>query len=466
MAQLSEHERAFWEILEAAELDSFRGKALVEWIPYTTPKYEAPYHLMPMAELFYKAETEGNVRALTSVPPRHAKTESILHFAAHFLLTHPDKTVGYATYAADIAKSKSKTCRAIAARAGVEVVRGSDAANEWRTKEGGGFLANGVGGQWTGRGVDLLIIDDPIKDREEAESLTMQRKLTEWATSSAFTRVEPNGSIIVNMTRWSVNDLIATLESGEYGDWVTVNMPAIDDEGKVLWPERWPLEALAQKKAITSDYDWASLFLGQPRPRGGELFREPARFNLADIKGARFAIACDPAASAKTSADYSAIVVVAATGAGPDQKVYVLEVWRGQVEIPELINKLRYFQERWGAPVYIESVGGFKLVAQMMRTLSKQQNQNQIKIVEVTPLGDKFTRALPVSAAWNNGHVLLPQNEEPWIKDFLNEVQRFTGKGDRHDDQVDALSHAFNAVDQRAQIGIKRGSYQIRYVAR
>jgi predicted phage terminase large subunit-like protein len=459
---LTSEEIELWQRLEGlAGADS-----ILDFVPFMTPVYSRPAHLRPLADLFHRAEQAhfgGGpvVRGLVSTPPRHAKTETILHAAARFISRHPEKTVGYATYAADLAHSKSRKCREIAERAGVRLRRDSHAAKEWRTLQGGGMLAAGVCGGWTGHGVDLLIIDDPIKNRLEAESEIRQNAIHEWATSSAFTRVEPGGSIIVNMTRWVAADLIGHLGSDEDGlPWEVVNLPAltyVEREGQTievpLWGDRWPVDQLHLKRRLVGEYDWASLFMGSPRPRGGYLFREPARYKVAQVAGARIAMACDPAASAKNSADYSSIVVVGAIGTGVEQKVYILDAWRGQVEIPDLVRQLVATQKRWGAPCFIESAGGFKAVAQSLRAINPA-----LRVVEITPLGDKFTRALPCSAAWNDGRVLLPETGV-WLDDFKKEVCAFTGKGDRHDDQVDALAHAFNAVDQRvapAKRGIAR----------
>lgn len=462
---LTAEEFELWQHLEG--LDG--ADSILDFVPFITPVYSRPSHLRPLADLFHRAELAHTcgapvVRGLVSTPPRHAKTETILHAAARFISRHPEKTVGYATYAADLAHSKSRKCREIAERAGVRLRRDSHAAKEWRTIQGGGMLAAGVCGGWTGHGVDLLIIDDPIKNRLEAESEIRQNAIHEWATSSAFTRVEPGGSIIVNMTRWVAADLIGRLESDEEGlPWETVNLPAItytrDEEDHelqiehALWNDRWPLDQLHLKRRLVGEYDWASLFMGAPRPRGGYLFREPAVYKFAQLAGARVAMACDPAASAKNSADYSAIVVVAAIGTGIEQKVFVMDAWRGQVEIPDLVTRLVTIQKKWGAPCFIESTGGFKAVAQSLRHINPA-----LRVVEITPLGDKFTRALPCSAAWNDQRVLLPETGD-WLLDFKREVCNFTGKGDKHDDQVDALAHAFNAVDQRvapAKRGIQR----------
>lgn len=459
-APLTEDEVALWAALEEASgVDQ-----LVGFVPLATPWYAEPEHLRPLADLFYRADRDGNVRALSSTPPQHGKTESMLHWIVWYLLRNPKHTVAYVSYEAGIAHAKSRTCRDIAERAGLSLDPNTRAAAFWKTNEGGGLLATGMGGRLTGFKIDLMVIDDPHKGRVEAESNVYQQRALDWARATAFTRLSPQASVIVNMARWSDGDLIGRLSTESGIKWEVVNLEAIIDEGtpneRALAEDLKPLEWLRGQRRLLGPYDWASLYCGRPQPRGGALFKDPAYYRaFLEIAGARLAIACDPAASAKTSADHSVIVVVGAVGEGLDQKVYVLDVWRGQVEIPQLVEQLRRTQENWRCPVYVEAQGGFKAVPQMLRAIGAPggaNDEDQLRVVEITVSADKFTRALPVAAAWNDGRVLLPFDPEPWKGDFLREVKKFTGKGDKQDDQVDALSHAFTAVDRRA-VGIRRG---------
>jgi len=393
----------------------------------------------------------------------------MLHWIVAYLQAFPWKNVAYVTYEAGISRSKSREAREIADRAGLEIQRGSDSVAEWQTTDGGGFRATSIGGRIVGYRVDLVVVDDPHKDRISAESGAYQRHVYDWFSGSAITRLPHDASVIVNMSRWAQGDLIGRLLQNHKVDWKVVNLKAInvvDGEEKSLWESAKPIEYLRQLRdsGLIHPYDWAALYEGNPQPRGGALFGAPTFYDsvpMADIRGWRFAIACDPAATASSSADHSAIVVVGATGDGADQKVYVLEVWRGQVEIPRLVAKLRSVQEYWRCPIFVESAGAFKAIAQLLRDIggaSRESKTSALRVVEVNPRGDKFTRALPVSAAWGDHRVLVPRSETeyPWVRDFIDEVSRFTGKGDAQDDQVDALAWAFDAVDRRVT-SIERG---------
>ena len=154
-----------------------------------------------------------------SVPPRHSKTETILHSIAWLLEQDPQRSIGYVSYADAIARSKSRLARDYARAAGVALRQDADSLQEWRTAANGGVLATGVMGPLTGQGVNVLFVDDPIKNRQEAESFLIRQRTHEWFTSTATTRVEPNGSIVVCHTRWHADDLIGRLEKSGEG-WV------------------------------------------------------------------------------------------------------------------------------------------------------------------------------------------------------------------------------------------------------
>jgi len=255
--------------------------------------------------------------------------------------------------------------------------------------------------------------------------------------------------VIVVGTRWHADDLIGRLEAS--GDWEVLNLPAIAEEddplgrqpGEALWPERYPVEELEAIKRQIGEWSFAALYEGRPRPRGAAVFGEPARFDFEAWKpeAARVIIGADPAASEKTSADYSVAVVLAVEGRGDRMTGRVLDVWRGQVAIPTFTERLRALSAKWyGCPVAVEAVGGFKAIPQMLR-----QVDPLLRLLEVTVRGDKFTRAQPVAAAWNDGRILIPTSA-PWVAAFLDEVQAFSGVRDRKDDQVDALAHAWNSL--------------------
>lgn len=446
-SSLSKEEIELWQTLEALA----GHKSLLDWIPLMSPTFESPRHLTRLAEVLVRSQYEP-VYCWISVPPRHSKTETLLHYVPWRLHRDPRSEIAYCTYEANLAYTKSRRMRELSEQTGVQFKRAARNVKEWETLQGGKLIATGVGGPITGKGAKLLIIDDPLKNREEAESPVIRQKVWDWFTSTALTRVEPGGSVIVCHTRWHDDDLIGRIQK-EFGDWIGISYPAVteydDGSRKALWPSRWSLDELDKKRRLVGEYDWASLYQGQPRPKGGRLFGSPSRYDFPMIiereRPYKIIIGADPAATEKTSSDFSSAVVMAFQGEWNtlDFKADILEVYRKQVTIPEFVARLRDLAVKWGAPIVVESVAGFKAVPQMLRNMDKK-----LTIIDAPATGDKFTRSLPVSAAWNDGRVRIPQNirDNTWVHDFLAEIEVFTGIKDRHYDQVDAMAHCYNAA--------------------
>ena len=436
--------RELHELIEATREREERDAGLLDFIPRIAPRYERPAHLAAVARLFERAEHEP-VFACVSVPPRHGKTECVLAAIAWWLARHPEDSLGYVSYAASFAESKSLRARDFATAAGVAHHPQRSTLAEWRTEQGGGLLATGIGGPLTGQGVRLAIVDDPVKNREEAESALIRQRTWDWFTSTLWTRIEPGGSCIVVHTRWHEDDLIGRLARGEMGDaarWEIVNLPAVDDAGDALWPSRWPLAELAKKRAA-NEYDWHSLFMGAPRARGGEVFRAPARYTSPDLQGARIVLAVDPAGTESTRADWTIGVALAMSGSGVTQRADVIDVLRLQREPGDVARELLAWQRKHGnAPLHIETSRDGKAIGKALRSM-----QPGLRLADLAPRGDKFVRAQPVATAWNEGRVRVPSSSAgaSWLGPFLDCVCRFTGVSDRHDVDVDALAYAWTA---------------------
>lgn len=429
---------------------------LLDFVPRTSPGYVRPEHLAPIARVL--ESTEGApVRAIGNAPPRHSKTELLLHFVAWFLRRNPHRTVGYATYSGTLAESKSRLAREYARRAGVAVRDNADTMAEWRTTEGGGMLAAGAQGTWTGHGVDVFLIDDPYKDRREAESPLIRSRVVEFYQSVANTRIEPGGSIFVSHTRWHERDLSGWIlaESEDGADYETINLPALDParagDGS-LWPWRWPAGELEKKRRGVGPYDWAALYMGSPIPKGGQVFKAPTYYEGdPSLDGARVVIGCDPAGSDATGSDYTAAVVLAVRGYGADAVADVADVLRVQGDAATVAPQLEATQTRWRAPLTIEATRDGKALRRALELVNPR-----LRIEEAVPYASKFIRAQPAAGAWNEGRIRIPR-QAAWLDEFVYEFSRFTGVTDAHDDQVDALAYAWNAAaapqDSYADLG-------------
>lgn len=266
-----------------------------------------------------------------------------------------------------------------------------------------------------------------------------------------------NGLVSHN-TRWHKDDLIGRVlkgfedpETGEKIEFERIRLPAIAEEddllnrevGEALWPERFPLKKLAAIRSIQGPYGFASLYQQRPIAKGAQLFSDyPSRFELDKWKldGHRVLIVCDPAASEKTSADFSAVYVMAAIGYGELMEAWLIDHYHEQVQTPQLVRVLKMFQKRyWGVAVGVEAVGGFKAVPQMLR-----DQEPTLKVLEIIPLGDKWIRAQPAASAWNEGRLHVPTDRD-WAEPTMKELTEFSA-GAKKDDRMDAVAHGWNTL--------------------
>lgn len=471
-----------------------RGRdELLEYIPYVSTHYTSPVALEQMCRLFDRIQRGEEVYALVEAPPRHGKSEIVFHGAARVLRYHPWKRIVYATYSQDVADDQSRLARQRAVDAGVSFeskAKGgrkwdpSASVRHWQTAKGGGFVAVGRDGGLVSKGLDLLLNDDAFKNREEAESPTIREKVWQSFIGDQFTRREPGASVIVFHQRWNDDDLIARIKKRceELPDLMppfeVVSLPAIDDEGKPLWPQRYDLLELARIRAMVGEYNWWSQYMQRPRPKGGRVFGESERvMPPVQILGRKIVLSVDAAGSEDTKADHTAIAVQAfyrAIWTSPEGIALtgmlhgdLLRVYRFRLETPDTVRVLDQLQRDWqGAPFVIETQGGQgQTVAQMFRRL-----RPGLRIVEVPRTMDKFTASQPCAAANNQGRWRVPVRHDPsldstalqkllrelevwdegeWISPCLRELERFTGSGkDTEDDQVDAIVHGWDFADK------------------
>ncbi len=413
------------------------GESVLDWVPELWPSFHRPTHLSPLADAFARSSLGQPVRVLSSAPPRFGKSTLIGAAIARHLMLRPQDTVMMVSHAADLAVTKSRMIRDAAVAAGLVLHPDQKRASHWRTAAGGGVIACGVGGGITGHGCNLLVADDLYKGRPEAESQTIRDHVEQWLRGTAMTRVEPNGSIILNSTRWHVDDIQAVL--ADEGGWTELNIDCYDEAGQSIWPTRWSTEELQRKERQLGSYDFYSQYRGQPRPPGGQVFHgEASTYQWPNIDEGRPIIAVDPATSSKTRADYSVILTAFAyRDESGLLNLDIVDCWRKQAEAPVLIAAIKSIAQYWGNPLIgLEAVAGFKVLVPLLREAGVR------RVLELSPTIDKLSRSLPSAAAWESGRIRLP-SVAPWLVDFEKEISSFTGLNDKKDDQVDALAHAF-----------------------
>ncbi len=395
--------------------------------------------------------TKGEIkRLIVSMPPRHGKTETLTVRYPVFRLEQDSKTRAViACYNQTLASKFGRKARRIAEQR-FPLATDRTAVDDWETPQGGGVRSVGVGGGVTGQGFDLLIVDDPVKSREEAESVTFRDKVWEWFTDDLYTRCEPDASIIVIMTRWHEDDLVGRILASETaGDWTVINIPALAEEddplgravGEALCPERFNVAALNNIEKVLGGYSFNALYQGRPSAKEGAFFKV-GMMEIVDAApaGLRICRAWDVAAL-EADGDYTAGVKI---GAGDDGFFYVIDVGRGQWSTDNRNRIMKQTAELDGRSVSVrvpQDAGAAGLDAARMYVRLLQG----FAVETVRPTGDKATRAEPFSAQVNAGNVRLVRGE--WNRAFIEELRAFPqGK---HDDQVDAAADAFNKVAGR-----------------
>jgi predicted phage terminase large subunit-like protein len=424
-------------------------------------QYQIPDHIQLLNEKLMDVAFGDLKRLMVFLPPRHGKSMLVSHyFPAWFLGMFPNKRVILTAYEADFAATWGRRARDILNEYGksvfgVEVNNKSSAANRWDIKNhNGGMVTAGVGGPITGRGADILIIDDPVKNAEEANSQTYRNRTWDWYQSTAYTRLEPNGSIILIMTRWQEDDLagriLHQIKQYKGEQWEIINLPAIAEEqdqvgrkpGEPLWPERYDLKELERIKCTTGSYWWSSLYQQRPQPPGGGLLKrfwlnyyQPDGIPLRDELD--IYQAWDLAISTRETADYTVCTTI---GISDENKIYVLDWYRDRIDFPTQVKMVEKLAQKWDPQqIGIESNAYQKALPQQLL------ENTMLPIKEVNRTKDKVTRISSGFIHFENGKVLLPEKHYE-LEHFINEYVYFpTG---RHDDMLDSMELALKLVKE------------------
>jgi predicted phage terminase large subunit-like protein len=424
------------------------------WLRHTAPRFSWRLRHQRFLQSALADVTSGDCkRLIIAMPPRHGKSETVtIRYAAWRLERDRKLNVIIGSYNQRLANRFSRSIRRIAEERALPLAKDKRGAAEWETAEGGGVKAVGVGAGITGFGGDLVVIDDPVKGRAQAESRVIRDNVWDWFSSDIYTRLEPDAAIILIQTRWHVDDLAGRLIRGmhEGGEkWKEVNLPALaeaDDPlerkvGEPLWPKRFGVAALEKIRRQMGSYSFSALYQQQPTPAEGGIFRREwfKRVVPSAPEGLRWARGYDLAVSTSTNADYTASFKCAFDKSG---NLYIADGFRERIEYPEqrryVIDRLE--NERNTSHGIEAALHGKALVQDLRR--DPQARGRPFKAVRVD--ADKVTRANAWAGPAEDGKVVLVTG--PWIDDFLDEVCSFPNG--RHDDQVDAVSLAVRMLRQ------------------
>jgi predicted phage terminase large subunit-like protein len=427
-------------------------------------------------------------RLMLFMPPGSAKsTYGSVVVPSWIMGKKPGYRMIGASYGSDLSRKLGRRTRSIVKQAkyralfGTELSAESSAADEWALENGSEYMSGGILSGITGNRADLVVVDDPVKGRAEAESDVIRKRTIEAFDDDVKTRLKPGGSIILIQTRWHEEDLAGSIlpigYSGESGvihcrdgqDWEVICLPAkaerADDPlhrnvGDYLWPEWFDRRHWAQFES--KPRTWASLYQQRPAPEEGDLFRAewlrpyekaPARDTLQIYGGSDYAVTAD-------GGDYTVHVIV---GVDPEERLWLLDLWRGQTSSDQWVEAFCDLVLEWRPIGWAEETGQIK--SGVGPFLSKRQRERKAWVArEAFPTrGDKAVRAQSIRGRMALDGLHVPLNA-PWYEKFRSELLTFpTG---RNDDQVDALGLVGQLIDKmvagkkpRSETPVRRDRY-------
>ena len=413
------------------------------------PDFIEGSHHRHIAKKFNKLATGELKRLIVNMPPRHTKSEFASYLLPAWMVgRNPKLKIIQATHTGELAiRFGRKAKNLIDSQEYSKIFKtrlqeDSKAAGRWETAQGGEYFAAGVGGAITGRGADLLIIDDPHSEQDAMSEGSLENAY-EWYTSGPRQRLQPGATIVVVMTRWSTKDLTSMLLKAQKevkGDqWEVVEFPALLDDGSPVWPEYWKKEELEKVKATLPTTKWNAQFMQKPTSEEGAIIkREWWRKWKKDWIPKLYHViqSYDTAFMKKETADFSAITTWGVFYVNDDAPAHLilLDSVKGRWEFPDLRRRALQQYKYWSPEtVIVESkASGLPLTYEL--------RQMDIPVVNFTPSkgNDKHTRVNSVAPLFESGMIWAP--EQKFAEEVIEECAAFP-YGD-HDDLVDTTTQA------------------------
>ena len=452
-------------------------RKLKHFIRFTFPKYESNWFtdlVCDELDNFIQAvKRKESPRLMLFAPPRHGKTEIVSRrFPAYVLGLDPNCSFIATSYASDLSSRNNRDVQRIIedplyqivfpeTRLNGKNIRTISQANWLRNSDifeivnsKGVYRSAGVGGGITGMGGDILIVDDPFKDAEQANSAVYRNKVWDWFTSTLYTRASDGAGILIILTRWHEDDLAGRLidqqEKGEGGSWKIASFPAISEAketnrepGEPLHSERFSLESLTSIKKAVGSRVWNSLYQQRPSAIEGSLFKrdnweyfKPLSSSHSELRKQlklnRIIQAWDTAFKKTDQADFSAGLTLGIS----DNAYYVLDLFKEKCEYPELKRVVQQYTDKWQPQVVLveDKASGQSLIQELKRS-------TRIPIHAYKIDRDKIARANAVTPIHESKLCYLPEGL-PWVSDFVDSLATFPNGS--HDDDVDSFTMALD----------------------
>jgi len=421
----------------------------LEFIKYIWPAFISGEHHKIISKKFNDIANGKIKRLIVNMPPRHTKSEFASNYLPAWMIgKNPDLKIIQATHTAELAIRFGRKAKHVIDSPEYQEIfetslqEDSKAAGRWETAQGGEYFAVGVGGAMTGRGADLLIIDDPHKEKDLLSRDAFD-KAYEWYTSGPRQRLQPGGRIVLVMTRWATRDLTGALlkAQGEVkGDqWEVVEFPAILPNDEPVWPEYWNRDELESVKASISVGKWNAQYMQTPTAEEGALIKRDWWKNWEGEKPPKTSFiiqSYDTAFMKKESADYSAITtwgVFEKEGSG--QHAILLDAFKGRYEFPELRRLAHEEYLHWRPDIVLieAKASGIPLTHELRKI--------GIPVIDFTPSrgNDKHIRVNSIAPLFEAGKVWAPMHKQ-FAQEVVEECAAFP-HGD-HDDYVDSTTQA------------------------
>tara|TARA_A100001201_G_scaffold119908_2_gene103343 strand:+ start:61 stop:1539 length:1479 start_codon:yes stop_codon:yes gene_type:complete len=423
----------------------------LSFVKHVWPEFVEGYHHKKISDSFNKILSGDLKRLIINMPPRHTKSEFASYFLPAWMIgNRPNLKIIQATHTAELAirfGRKAKTLIDSPEYQDLFTTRlreDSKAAGRWETSGGGEYFAVGVQGAVTGRGADLLIIDDPHSE-QDVNSPTAFDNAYEWYTSGPRQRLQPGGSIVVVMTRWSTKDLTAQLvnagaKEAKADQWEVIEFPAILPNNKPVWPEYWKLEELEKVKASAGVNKWNAQYMQNPTAEEGALLKREwwKNWDKDYLPPLQHVIqSYDTAFLKKETADYSAITTwgIFQENEGDPQHIILLDAMKERLEFPELRRVAKEQYDYWQPETVLVEAKASGL------PLTYELRQMGIPVVNFSPSkgNDKHSRVNSVAPLFESGMVWAPRDRE-FAQEVIEECASFPF-GD-HDDLVDSTTQA------------------------
>lgn len=450
--------------------------SLLDYIQFMMPHPEYPgdvnfsrYHAGPphrmIIQMFEESESGRRMRSALSIPPQHGKSLVTSHFGPTWGIgRRPDKHIIVAGYGSDFVQKIGGRVRAIMQSPlykqvfpGVELQKGSKSKDYMVTNYGGSMLFVGRGEGTTGNPCDHFIIDDPIKDKKEADSPTYREDLYDWYSSVAFSRCHVMTPIFIVHTRWHEDDLIGRLcdpnhplHDKELAKlWNYINIPAIVQdpglaaalgihEGSALWPEKFPLQHLQEAQRINPK-TFSALYMGRPTPEDGDFFTKEMFIEYrspADLpRDLRIYAASDHAVSTDQDADFTCMLIV---GVDSQNNIWLLDCFWRRVKTSQAVEEMIRLMKKWDPMIWWAEGDHIKKSIEPFLKKRMEEEQLYIRIDQLSKNSDKRSKAQPIQGWMDLGKVRFPAYAS-WYQPARSEMLKFDSG--TNDDFVDTIAN-------------------------